>query len=173
MLALSNLAALLVSFSLAITATPGAQPTPDVGAVFAVYPGWDMDDGSIGTILGGTELACMQSCSTSATCIAYAYVPYGGANTGPGPACVPKSSINLTTFKTQSFDLSVGLLGGCGTFGVLTYFLSFAALAQFYADNFGEAYRRELAQKPHEPHAEAKAEGREKLSWWKGTEEPI
>ncbi|KAF8166345.1 hypothetical protein K438DRAFT_1941781 [Mycena galopus ATCC 62051] len=34
----------------------------------------------------------------------------------------------------------------------------------------GNQYIRELAQKPR---AEAKAEGREKLSWWKGMEEPI
>jgi len=116
MLNLSNLAALLVAFSLTVNAATDVQTTPDVGGVFAIYPGWDMDNGSAGTILGGTELACMQSCNASAICVAYAYVPYGGANTGPGPACVPKSSITLGTFKTQAFDISVGLMGACGTF---------------------------------------------------------
>lgn len=65
MLTLSNLAALLASFVLAVNASPGAQPSPDVGTIFAVYPGWDMDNGSILTTLGCTELACMQSCSAS------------------------------------------------------------------------------------------------------------
>ncbi|KAJ6583419.1 hypothetical protein DFH09DRAFT_1075838 [Mycena vulgaris] len=98
-----------------LTASPAVQPTPDVGAVFAVYPDWDIDNGNELTIQGGTEQACMATCSTSATCVAYAYVPYGGSNTGPGPACVLKSSFNIATFNTQAFDLSVGLLGACGT----------------------------------------------------------
>ncbi|KAJ7868537.1 hypothetical protein B0H14DRAFT_3861460 [Mycena olivaceomarginata] len=118
MLTLSTLVTLFASVSLAVNAAPGAQPAPDIGAVFAVYPGWDMDNGNGGTtMLGGTELACLQACSASATCFAYAYVPYGGSNTGPGvSACVLKTAVTLGTFKTQPNDISVGLIGSCGTF---------------------------------------------------------
>ncbi|KAJ7223472.1 hypothetical protein GGX14DRAFT_387789 [Mycena pura] len=112
---LSSLVAVLVSFSLSAAVAVG--PTPDaVGNIFAVYPGWDMNNGGTPTIHGGSELACLQACSASATCVAYAYVPYGSNVTGPGTACVLKNSFNIATFTTQSFDLSVGLLGACGTF---------------------------------------------------------
>ncbi|KAJ7223476.1 hypothetical protein GGX14DRAFT_558051 [Mycena pura] len=113
---LSSLVAVLVSFSL--SAAVAAVPPPDdtVGNIFAVYPGWDMNNGAASTTHGGSELACLQACSASATCVAYAYVPYGSSVTGPGTACVLKSSFNITTFTRQSFDVSVGLLGACGTF---------------------------------------------------------
>jgi hypothetical protein len=39
MLALSTVFALLASFSLAVNAAPGVQPSPDLGSVFSVYPG--------------------------------------------------------------------------------------------------------------------------------------
>jgi hypothetical protein len=46
MLALSTLAILLVSFILAANAVPvNNQPARAIGTVFAVYPGWDMDNG--------------------------------------------------------------------------------------------------------------------------------
>ncbi|KAJ7366104.1 hypothetical protein DFH08DRAFT_1071727 [Mycena albidolilacea] len=116
MLTLSTFATLFVSFTLAANASPSAQLAPDVGGVFAVYPGWDMDNGGA-TTFGGTELACLQACSASATCVAYAYVPYGGSNTGPGvAACNLKTAVTLSAFKTQPNDISVGLIGGCGTF---------------------------------------------------------
>ncbi|KAK6981100.1 hypothetical protein R3P38DRAFT_3234581 [Favolaschia claudopus] len=92
------------------------KPTPAAGTVFAVYPGWDMDNGSLQTIFNGTEKACLQSCTSSATCVAYAYIPYGHGGTDVNPICVLKSSIDPSMFKQQSFDLSVGLVGGCGTF---------------------------------------------------------
>jgi hypothetical protein len=64
MLTLSNLAVLLGAFVLAVNAVPVVQPGPDVGNVFAVYPGWDMDNG--GTLVAAsTEQACMRSCSAS------------------------------------------------------------------------------------------------------------
>ncbi|KAJ7769777.1 hypothetical protein B0H14DRAFT_2967300, partial [Mycena olivaceomarginata] len=108
---LTLLATLLASLSIAATAkaAPGAH---DVGTVFSVYPGWDMDNGGSGTIFNVTERACVQSCGASSTCVAYAYVPFAD----PTPFCVLKSAIDLNTFKIQSFDVSVGLLGACGTF---------------------------------------------------------
>ncbi|KAJ7367464.1 hypothetical protein DFH08DRAFT_1070375 [Mycena albidolilacea] len=78
----------------------------------SVYPGWDMDNGGSGTIFNVTERACVQSCGASSTCVAYAYVPFAD----PTPFCVLKNAIDLSTFKIQSFDVSVGLLGACGTF---------------------------------------------------------
>jgi hypothetical protein len=64
MLTLSPFATLFASFALAANASPSAQPATDVGGVFAVYPGWDMDN-SAATTFGGTELACLQACSAS------------------------------------------------------------------------------------------------------------
>ncbi|KAJ7876983.1 hypothetical protein B0H13DRAFT_2347407 [Mycena leptocephala] len=105
MLTLSNLAALLVSFTLA--------PAPTVGTVFAIYPGWDMDNGRTTATSDGSELACMQLCSADTTCVAYAYAPYQPSGS---LSCFLKDSVDLSTFKTQSVDVSVGLVGACGTF---------------------------------------------------------
>ncbi|KAJ7920313.1 hypothetical protein B0H13DRAFT_1867788 [Mycena leptocephala] len=117
MLALSKLSILLSSLVvLAVNAAPVGPPTPDLGTVFAIYPGWDMDNGSAQTILGGSEVQCMQACSSSSTCVAYAYVPYATPVTASVSACVLKNSVSLGTFKTQSFDVSVALVGACGTF---------------------------------------------------------
>ncbi|KAJ7920553.1 hypothetical protein B0H13DRAFT_1867468 [Mycena leptocephala] len=111
---LSFLAVLLLSVP--TNAASVVQPAPNAGTVFAVYPGWDMDNGALQTILNGTELACLQSCSSSATCVAYAYIPYGNNGT-ISPICVLKSTVDLNTFKLQpSFDLSVGIVGACGTY---------------------------------------------------------
>jgi hypothetical protein len=63
MLTLSNIAALLVSFSIGVSAVPVVQPAPALGTVFAVYPGWDMDNGEAIETSDGSELACMQLCS--------------------------------------------------------------------------------------------------------------
>jgi hypothetical protein len=60
---LSFLAVLLLSVP--TNAASVVQPAPNAGTVFAVYPGWDMDNGALQTILNGTELACLQSCSSS------------------------------------------------------------------------------------------------------------
>jgi hypothetical protein len=65
MLALSNLTALLVSFAFVVNAAPSVGPSPDLGSVYAVYPGWDMDNGGFQGILGGTEFACLQACHSS------------------------------------------------------------------------------------------------------------
>jgi hypothetical protein len=134
MFTLANLVPLLISFTLTVRAAPvGVGPTPDVGSVYAVYPGWDMDNGNNGQLNGGTEQGCLKACSTSgfescvhtgsnlrikiagSTCVAYVYVPYGSSVTGPGPVCILKNSFNVSAFKTQSFDISVGLFGPCGT----------------------------------------------------------
>lgn len=66
MLPLFNLAAVLASFILAVNASP-VQLAPDVGNIFAVYPGWDMTNlnGGINPILGLSEQGCMQACSAS------------------------------------------------------------------------------------------------------------
>ncbi|KAJ7909227.1 hypothetical protein B0H13DRAFT_1877853 [Mycena leptocephala] len=115
MLTLSNLAILLVCSVLAANAAPGVQPAPNVGTVFAVYPGWDMDNGGSSTS-GGTEMACQKSCSASPSCVAYAYVPYGGGGGPPGTSCFLKNTVDITTFKTRAWDTTVGLAGACGTF---------------------------------------------------------
>ncbi|KAJ7243513.1 hypothetical protein C8J57DRAFT_1477157 [Mycena rebaudengoi] len=114
MLTLSSLAALLVSFTLAVSAVPvNHQPSPAIGTVFAIYPGWDMDNGRTTATSDGSELACMQLCSADATCVAYAYAPYQPSGS---LSCFLKDRVDLSTFKTQSVDVSVGLVGACGTF---------------------------------------------------------
>ncbi|KAJ7328102.1 hypothetical protein DFH08DRAFT_331750 [Mycena albidolilacea] len=114
MLALSTVFALLAS-SLAVDAAPGVQPSPDLGSVFSVYPGWDMDNGGTTSIFGGTEIDCRKACSPKAAVLPTRNVPYGVGNNGL-PDCVLKNTVALNTFKTQSFDVSVGLVGFCGTF---------------------------------------------------------
>ncbi|KAF7350033.1 hypothetical protein MVEN_01305000 [Mycena venus] len=110
-----SLATLLFSVVVANAAAAGIQPVPDVGTVFSVYPGWDMDNGTLETIFNGTELACLQSCASSGSCVAYAYVPYGNTGT-EDPFCVLKNSIDLSTFTVHAgVDVSVGLIGSCGT----------------------------------------------------------
>jgi hypothetical protein len=69
--------------------------------------------------------------STGATCVAYTYVPYASPSTGTAPACVLKSAIGLSTFKVQSFDLSTGLIGACGT-SVLSLSVSKPRLMTFF-----------------------------------------
>ncbi|KAF7369532.1 hypothetical protein MVEN_00283100 [Mycena venus] len=115
MRSLPVLAITLAAFAVNVAAS-GVRPAPQAGTVFAVYPGWDMDNGALSTIFNGTELACLQSCSSSATCVAYAYIPYGHGGTDNNPICVLKSTIDLSTFKMQTFDLSVAIVGACGTF---------------------------------------------------------
>ncbi|KAJ7019298.1 hypothetical protein C8F04DRAFT_1148165 [Mycena alexandri] len=116
MLALSNLASLLVAFAVAVKATAGNGTTPEVAGSFAVYPGWDMANESFGATFGGTERDCLTSCQTNSVCVAYTYIPYGSAITGTGPACILKSSINVNAFGLQTFPTSTGLAGHCGTF---------------------------------------------------------
>ncbi|KAK7008096.1 hypothetical protein R3P38DRAFT_2644762 [Favolaschia claudopus] len=73
-----------------------------------------MDNGNFETIYNITELACMRTCSADNGCVAYAMDPYGSIRT-PGPACFLKNSVNLTSFTMQIDDVSVGLIGQCGT----------------------------------------------------------
>ncbi|KAF8180547.1 hypothetical protein K438DRAFT_1938233 [Mycena galopus ATCC 62051] len=115
MLPFISLAA-LVSLVSTVSAAPGARPSPDLGTVFAVYPGWDMDNGTAETIFNGTESACLQSCAANSACVAYAYVPYDNTGTDINPVCVLKNSIDLTTFTVHSgVDVSIGIIGACGT----------------------------------------------------------
>ncbi|KAJ7908639.1 hypothetical protein B0H13DRAFT_1878423 [Mycena leptocephala] len=114
MLIHSKLIALLSYLTHAVSAAPGVQPTPDAGTIFSVYPGWDMVNPGPTTTFGLTELACMQSCSTGAGCVAYAYVPFGFPGTTTGSVCVLKTAIDLTTFQTRAFDVSAGLKGAVG-----------------------------------------------------------
>ncbi|KAJ7104755.1 hypothetical protein C8R44DRAFT_987912 [Mycena epipterygia] len=93
-----------------------STPKPDLGNIFAVYPGWSMTVGNANSFLGITELACQQACSTDTTCLAYVYFPYGGPNV-PNALCTLKTSINLADFAVETgIVTSVGLIGGCGTF---------------------------------------------------------
>jgi hypothetical protein len=62
MLALSTVFALLASFSLAVNAAPGVQPSPDLGSVFSVYPGWDMNNGRTTSILVGLKSTAGRRC---------------------------------------------------------------------------------------------------------------
>ncbi|KAJ7722321.1 hypothetical protein B0H16DRAFT_1896176 [Mycena metata] len=109
------LASTLVALHCFASATPThpsidtTQPGPDIGTVFAVYPGWDMDNGQASEISNGTELECLQSCSTDTACVAYAYVPYS-------LACFLKDSFDFSTFTVGTVPVSTGLVGACGTF---------------------------------------------------------
>ncbi|KAJ6458974.1 hypothetical protein C8R45DRAFT_1109677 [Mycena sanguinolenta] len=118
MLALSNLASLLVAFAVAVKATAGNGATPEIGTVFAVYPGWDMENDSLEATFDGTERECLTSCQTNSACVAYTYIPYGDGATGTSPACILKSSIDLNEFSIQSFPANTALVGHCGTFFV-------------------------------------------------------
>jgi hypothetical protein len=52
--------------------------------------------------------------SGHATCVAYAYIPYGHGGTDNNPICVLKSTVDLGTFKMQAFDLMSLSLGRAG-----------------------------------------------------------
>ncbi|KAJ7859816.1 hypothetical protein B0H14DRAFT_2576979 [Mycena olivaceomarginata] len=115
MLALSTVFALLTSFSLVVDAAPGVQPSPDLGSVFSVYPGWDMDNGGTTSIFGGTEIDCRKACSADGSCVACAYVPYGVGNNGL-PDCVLKIW-SLSTHSRLGRLMSVwAWLGSAGIF---------------------------------------------------------
>ncbi|KAF7355885.1 hypothetical protein MVEN_00917200 [Mycena venus] len=116
MLTFCNLAILVTSLSLAVNATPLVQPTPDLGTVFAVYPGWSMDNGASNILVGDHELDCMIACSADTRCLAYTYIPYIKNEPGSGPTCATYTGINLTNFNTKTFPVNVGLIGACGTF---------------------------------------------------------
>ncbi|KAJ6452418.1 hypothetical protein C8R45DRAFT_1223475, partial [Mycena sanguinolenta] len=111
----SGFATLLLSCVLMVEAASNVDPVPDAGTIFAVYPGWDMNNGSLQTIFNGTESACLHSCASSSTCVAFAYVPYGHGGSDVNPICVLKSTIDLSTFIIETFDVSVGIVGACGT----------------------------------------------------------
>ncbi|KAF7368072.1 hypothetical protein MSAN_00873300 [Mycena sanguinolenta] len=117
MRSLSSFATLFSAFVLAVN----AKPAPAMGNVFAVYPGWDMTSQAepSSPIHNLSEMQCLEACYAGASCIAYAYVPYGGdphdSNKTPG-SCYLKDTIVLTDFVKQSFDVSAGLIGPCGTF---------------------------------------------------------
>ncbi|KAJ7893556.1 hypothetical protein B0H13DRAFT_2338157 [Mycena leptocephala] len=89
---------------------------PDLGNIFAVYPGWTMTNpNDAATPRGISELACQQTCSADATCLGYIYFPYGGPNV-PTPLCTLRNSITLNFAVEPGIVTSVGLIGGCGTF---------------------------------------------------------
>ncbi|KAJ6559605.1 hypothetical protein B0H19DRAFT_1260319 [Mycena capillaripes] len=117
MFTLSKPSVLLVAFAVAAHAATKIGPTPNAGTVFSVYPGWDMDNGAVSVLPGGTEQACLKACSLSTACVAYAYGPYSFnlIINGNPPACILKNSIDMTTFKTQPFDVTMGVIGSCGT----------------------------------------------------------
>ncbi|KAJ7881626.1 hypothetical protein B0H13DRAFT_2655684 [Mycena leptocephala] len=101
-------------------AAAGVRPAPEIGTVFAVYPGWDMQSGPImGSSAGVTELACMRSCSNSSTCVSYSYVAFGGNDGSPEASCFLKSAFDFSAIKIRPFDVSVGLIGACGTFALV------------------------------------------------------
>ncbi|KAJ6569220.1 hypothetical protein B0H19DRAFT_1373470 [Mycena capillaripes] len=120
MLALSNFAALLLASVVAVNAAPGVGPTPDASIGFAVYPGWDLNNGAASILSGGTELDCMKSCITAAGCLAYAYVPFGSPATGLNqPGCVLKNGIDPKSFQIQAYVVNSGLINPCGSFPVV------------------------------------------------------
>ncbi|KAJ7861455.1 hypothetical protein B0H14DRAFT_3445379 [Mycena olivaceomarginata] len=108
---------ILTALVLAVPIVAVGLPHSEEGTVFAVYPGWDQNDGEGTLIQGGTEAACLEACSTNrdaigSTCIAYSYVPYGAT-----PACFLKPVINLGAFSVdQGRVVTTGLAGACGTF---------------------------------------------------------
>ncbi|KAJ6453997.1 hypothetical protein C8R45DRAFT_1038667, partial [Mycena sanguinolenta] len=97
-------------------ASSGIDPAPADGTTFAVYPGWQIVGEALTTILGGTELGCMESCSATATCIAYVYSPYGTSEGTLGPpTCFLAPGLDLSSFQIGTTDFSTGLIGACGT----------------------------------------------------------
>ncbi|KAJ6526681.1 hypothetical protein B0H19DRAFT_1275534 [Mycena capillaripes] len=108
----------LVSLTLAAIAVPIAPAKPDVGNMFAVYPGWDMNNGGgLQQISGITEMSCLQMCSANGGCVGYAYAPYGIPGSLGTPLCVIKNSITLSSFVVESDRITnVALVGACGTF---------------------------------------------------------
>ncbi|KAJ6499760.1 hypothetical protein DFH09DRAFT_1375984 [Mycena vulgaris] len=116
MLALSSILAL---FALTALAVPVVAPAPDIGDVFAVYPGWDMNNGApFGQVSGITEVAWLADEKIKAVgCVGYAYVTYGSPGALNTPRCVLKDAIDLKTFVIQSaFVTNVAIVGACGTF---------------------------------------------------------
>ncbi|KAJ6496307.1 hypothetical protein C8R45DRAFT_985550 [Mycena sanguinolenta] len=108
----SQFTAILAAITIALPVAAMTPRSPDEGTVFAVYPGWDQNDGEGTLIQGGTEGACLAACSASSTCIAYSYVPYSTP-----PACFLKPVVNLASFSVDSGRVvSTGLVGPCGTF---------------------------------------------------------
>ncbi|KAJ7084238.1 hypothetical protein C8R44DRAFT_821975 [Mycena epipterygia] len=119
---LASTLVILLSFAsatpakLGTDASAGVEPAPELGTVFAVYPGWDMNNGETTEILNGTELACLQSCSATADCVAYAYSPYSTGGTGPvQPSCFLKNGLDLSTFQIRTLDLHTGRPTSCFT----------------------------------------------------------
>ncbi|KAJ7917689.1 hypothetical protein B0H13DRAFT_2322213 [Mycena leptocephala] len=80
-------------------------------------------NGGINPILGLSEQGCMQACSANSTCVAYSYVPYSV------PTCFLKVAFDLSTFQVRTVDVSVGLLGACGTFSPIGPTICFTVTA--------------------------------------------
>ncbi|KAF8215425.1 hypothetical protein K438DRAFT_1955404 [Mycena galopus ATCC 62051] len=108
--------ALLACSALAAAAAANIRTLkPEIGNVFAVYPGWSLLDAIENVAFNVTELACQQACSTDNSCLAYVYYPYSSPGDA-GPFCILKSSITVADFTIQTgIVTSVGLIGGCGT----------------------------------------------------------
>ncbi|KAF7363107.1 hypothetical protein MVEN_00663100 [Mycena venus] len=109
--------ALLACSALAAAAAVNIRSLkPEIGNVFAVYPGWSLVDAVENVSFNLSELACQQACSADTSCLAYVYYPYSSPGDA-APYCILKSSINVADFTIQSGVVtSVGLIGGCGTF---------------------------------------------------------
>ncbi|KAJ6472007.1 hypothetical protein C8R45DRAFT_936665 [Mycena sanguinolenta] len=107
----------LLSFSLVfiVETAAAARRARDIGSVFAVYPGWDMNNAASVITSGITEFECLQSCASSSSCVAFAYVPYGNNVSQGDSTCVLKASIDISTFVAQAFDVSTGIIGPCNT----------------------------------------------------------
>ncbi|KAJ7471594.1 hypothetical protein B0H11DRAFT_2282992 [Mycena galericulata] len=91
---------------------------PDVAVEFAVYPGWDMGNpaGISASSVGGTELACLQACLASSTCVSYSYLPYDGGEPATAPACFLKDQLDFSVIQVEPWPVTLGIVGPCGTF---------------------------------------------------------
>ncbi|KAF7351625.1 hypothetical protein MSAN_01595100 [Mycena sanguinolenta] len=113
--------ATLLPFFVVVNATPGhdnIKRAADAGPIFAIYPGWDMNNGYSAFIANSTESACLQACVATPTCVAYTYAPYSTTTTvNISPGCYLKSTIDLTKFRVApGVPSNAGLAGACGTF---------------------------------------------------------
>ncbi|KAJ7367471.1 hypothetical protein DFH08DRAFT_927986 [Mycena albidolilacea] len=73
--------------------------------VFSIYPRWDMENGGL-TISGGTEQECLKTCMDRGCCFRSLQLrPYGTYLASR--LNLRHGSIDLTTFKTQTFDVNL------------------------------------------------------------------
>ncbi|KAJ7362922.1 hypothetical protein DFH08DRAFT_799943 [Mycena albidolilacea] len=113
--------ALLACSALAAAAAANIRTLkPEIGKLFAVYPGWSLVDAievrhkypifSLSPFNRYSE--CCIQCNGAGVSAGLQHRSPGDA----GPFCILKSSINVADFTIQSgIVTSVGLIGGCGT----------------------------------------------------------